>query len=298
MDERRRRAWAALGIGPAWRLRDPASGTADTADDLQAGPADAPSSVPEALLAEPDVAPCDGDGNRVAPDRSAAVPAAGPRDPDTVPEPADPVAIARSAQAPPSRRDPVIARMEWPALEQSVADCTACGLCRSRRNTVFGVGPRPARWMLVGEAPGEQEDERGEPFVGPAGQLLDRMLESIGVDRPTQAFVANVLKCRPPGNRNPQPGEVARCEPYLLRQVELLRPTLIVALGRFAAQSLLRTDASIASLRGRVHRLRAGEVEVPLVVTYHPAYLLRTLPDKSRSWADLRLARRTFDAAR
>jgi DNA polymerase len=133
--------------------------------------------------------------------------------------------------------------------------------------------------------------------VGPAGRLLDQMLAAIGVDRPTEAFIANVLKCRPPGNRNPQPGEVARCEPYLLRQVELIRPTLIVALGRFAAQSLLRTDASIASLRGRVHRFRAGEVEVPLVVTYHPAYLLRTLPDKAKSWADLRLARRTFDAA-
>jgi DNA polymerase len=149
--------------------------------------------------------------------------------------------------------------------------------------------------MLVGEAPGEQEDARGEPFVGPAGQLLDEMLAAIGVDRPSEAFVANVLKCRPPGNRNPQPEEVARCEPYLLRQVELVRPALVVALGRFAAQSLLRTDASIASLRGRVHRLRAGAVEVPLVVTYHPAYLLRTPADKARSWQDLRLARRACD---
>ncbi len=151
--------------------------------------------------------------------------------------------------------------------------------------------------MLVGEAPGEQEDLRGEPFVGPAGRLLDQMLEAVGVDRPTEAFIANVLKCRPPGNRNPQPEEVARCEPYLIRQVELLRPALIVALGRFAAQSLLRTDATIASLRGRVHRYRVGATEVPLVVTYHPAYLLRNLPDKAKAWADLRLARRAWEQA-
>lgn len=273
MDEHRRKAWDALGLGPAWRLRDPATvargeGVAASAAPDDAGP-----------LGEPvDAAPWSG---TVAIERAA--------------EP-DPVALARSP-AEPSRRDPAIARLPWPLLEEAVAGCVACELCRTRRNTVFGVGPRAARWMLVGEAPGEQEDERGEPFVGPAGRLLDQMLAAIGVDRPAEAFIANVLKCRPPGNRNPQPGEVARCEPYLLRQVELIRPTLIVALGRFAAQSLLRTDASIASLRGRVHRLRAGDVEVPLVVTYHPAYLLRTLPDKAKSWADLRLARRTFDAA-
>jgi DNA polymerase len=287
VDERRRRAWAALGIGPAWRLREPArsvageaSGSAadefgdDARDDT---PADAPGIVAIA-------------GDAAAPPSRSA-------DRESSSEPADPVMLAHSASAPVSRRDPAIARMTWPVLEQAVAGCTACGLSRSRRNPVFGVGPRPARWMLVGEAPGEQEDERGEPFVGPAGRLLDQMLAAIGVDRPTDAFIANVLKCRPPGNRNPQAEEVARCEPYLLRQVELLRPTLVVALGRFAAQSLLGTDGSIASLRGRVHRLRAGGLEVPLVVTYHPAYLLRTLPDKSKTWADLRLARRTFDAA-
>jgi uracil-DNA glycosylase family 4 len=278
VDEHLRRAWDALGLGPVWRLRDPAA--IGAGDDVAASTApDDPGPVDAPLGEAPWSAP------------AAAEPA---RESVSEPEP-DPVALARSA-AEPSRRDPVIARLPWPSLEDAVAGCVACELCRTRRNTVFGVGPRTARWMLVGEAPGEQEDERGEPFVGPAGRLLDQMLAAIGVDRPAEAFIANVLKCRPPGNRNPQPGEVARCEPYLLRQVELIRPALIVALGRFAAQSLLDTDASIASLRGRVHRFRAGEVEVPLVVTYHPAYLLRTLPDKAKSWADLRLARRTFDA--
>jgi DNA polymerase len=292
VDERRRRAWAALGIGPAWRLRDPAArATGDPAvppaDDevVRSADDDATGTAPR---------PAHGAAPRTDDATRSTGTAAALADPGTVTP--DPVALARSP-APPSERDPVVARLAWPELAEAVAGCMACGLCRTRRNTVFGVGPRPARWMLVGEAPGEQEDERGEPFVGPAGRLLDQMLASIGVDRPAEAFIANVLKCRPPGNRNPQAEEVARCEPYLLRQVELLRPTLIVALGRFAAQSLLRTDASIASLRGRVHRLRAGTLEVPLVVTYHPAYLLRTLPDKSKSWADLRLARRTFDAA-
>jgi uracil-DNA glycosylase family 4 len=288
VDERRRRAWAALGIGPAWRLRDP--GTPPAGEEAPIGPtaSDAPDGTRGRLggTGPLDVhGRSDGDGPLDA-DGGTTVPGSGP---------ADPVAVAGSPDSPGSRRDPAIAGLEWPALQQAVAGCAACGLCRSRRRTVFGAGPSPARWMLVGEAPGEQEDARGEPFVGPAGQLLDEMLAAIGVDRPSEAFVANVLKCRPPGNRNPQPEEVARCEPYLLRQVELVRPALVVALGRFAAQSLLRTDASIASLRGRVHRLRAGAVEVPLVVTYHPAYLLRTPADKARSWQDLRLARRACD---
>jgi DNA polymerase len=194
-----------------------------------------------------------------------------------------------------------LSRLGWDELRAAVAGCRACGLCESRTQTVFGVGHPRAHWMIVGEAPGAQEDAQGEPFVGAAGQLLDAMLRALALTREAdgdparRAYIANALKCRPPGNRNPQPEEVARCEPYLLRQVELVRPALVVALGRFAAQSLLRTDASIASLRGRVHRLRAGAVEVPLVVTYHPAYLLRTPADKARSWQDLRLARRACD---
>jgi len=311
VDERRRRAWAALGIGPAWVLCDPAGAdrgpgpapppVADAApprrgDAGPTGPDDAGPTWRDDVEAVDLDDPGPFDEARSASDVRPAATGVGEAIPAPSEPVADPVGVARST-APPVRRDPVIARLDWPALEAAVSGCAACGLCRTRRSTVFGVGPRPARWMLVGEAPGEQEDLRGEPFVGPAGRLLDQMLEAVGVDRPTEAFIANVLKCRPPGNRNPQPEEVARCEPYLIRQVELLQPALIVALGRFAAQSLLRTDASIASLRGRVHRYRAGSVEVPLVVTYHPAYLLRTLPDKAKAWADLRLARRTADAA-
>ena len=144
--------------------------------------------------------------------------------------------------------------------------------------------------MFVGEAPGSEEDVQGEPFVGQAGRLLDNMLKAAGISRSKDAFIANVLKCRPPGNRNPDPGEVAQCSPYLERQLALMRPRIIVALGRFAALTLLNTDATIASLRGRVHAYRG----VPLIVTYHPAYLLRCLPDKAKAWEDLLLARRTF----
>ncbi|MDR8731877.1 uracil-DNA glycosylase [Burkholderia pseudomultivorans] len=202
--------------------------------------------------------------------------------------PGDPVAPAesRAAQTP-------VAMLDWDALAARVADCTRCRLCEKRTNTVFGVGDREADWMLVGEAPGENEDKQGEPFVGQAGKLLDNMLRSLSLERGRNVYIANVIKCRPPGNRNPEPDEVARCEPYLQRQVALVKPKLIVALGRFAAQTLLKTDASIASLRGRVHAYEG----VPVIVTYHPAYLLRSLQDKSKAWADLCLARDTFGAA-
>src|SRR5262249_7352829 len=157
------------------------------------------------------------------------------------------------------------------------------------------------RWMLVGEAPGAEEDQRGEPFVGQAGRLLDNMLAAAGLSRqgesPQSVYIANVLKCRPPGNRNPEPSEVALCEPFLLRQVELVQPGVIVVMGRFAAQSLLRTDATIASLRGRTHHIEVGGRRVPIIVTYHPAYLLRNLADKAKSWADLCLAREVYERA-
>jgi DNA polymerase len=156
---------------------------------------------------------------------------------------------------------------------------------------VFGVGARQADWMVVGEAPGEQEDLRGEPFVGPAGQLLDAMLRAVGLSRQVDAgaggvYIANVLKCRPPGNRNPQPEEVAQCQPFLERQVALVQPKIILAMGRFAVQSLLQSQEPIGRLRGQVHRWQG----VPVIVTYHPAYLLRNLPDKAKAWADLCLA--------
>jgi DNA polymerase len=188
---------------------------------------------------------------------------------------------------------PGIDTLDWDALESRVSACERCRLCERRTNTVFGVGDREADWMLIGEAPGENEDKQGEPFVGQAGKLLDNMLQSLDLARDTNVYIANVIKCRPPGNRNPEADEVARCEPYLQRQVALVKPKLIVALGRFAAQSLLKTEASISSLRGRVHEYEG----VPVIVTYHPAYLLRSLGDKAKSWQDLCLARDTWREA-
>uniref|UniRef100_A0A0S4UBF2 Type-4 uracil-DNA glycosylase n=1 Tax=Ralstonia solanacearum TaxID=305 RepID=A0A0S4UBF2_RALSL len=183
-----------------------------------------------------------------------------------------------------------IAAFDWAQLEAAVSGCTACKLCERRTQTVFGVGDRQADWMLIGEAPGEQEDRQGEPFVGQAGKLLDSMLRAIGLSRETGVFIANVLKCRPPGNRDPEPDEVAMCDPYLKRQIALIKPRVIVVLGRFAAQSLLQTQTPVGKLRGKVHEVDG----VPVVVTYHPAYLLRTLTDKARAWEDLCLARKVY----
>ena len=182
-------------------------------------------------------------------------------------------------------------RIAWQDLKSRVRDCTDCKLRAGCTQTVFGVGDEQAEWLLVGEAPGAEEDRLGEPFVGQAGRLLDHMLAAIGLRRGANVYIANVLKCRPPGNRNPEPDEVAKCSPHLVRQIELIRPKLILAMGRFAAQTLVGSDATIASLRGTVHRY-AG---VPLIVTYHPAYLLRNLPDKAKAWADLRFAVRTLE---
>ena len=188
-------------------------------------------------------------------------------------------------------REARIAKMDWPALKAAVPACTACALHKSRTQTVFGVGDEDADWLLVGEAPGAEEDQQGEPFVGQAGKLLDAMLAAIGLARGTNVYIANVLKCRPPSNRNPEPSEVAQCAPHLQRQIGLIKPKLILAMGRFAVQTLLGTEASIASLRGRLHTCQG----VPLIVTYHPAYLLRTLPDKAKAWQDLVFAVRTFE---
>lgn len=182
----------------------------------------------------------------------------------------------------------------WEQLADAVAQCTACKLHGTRTQGVLGVGDRHADWLFIGEAPGADEDRLGEPFVGQAGKLLDAMLAAIDLKRGDKVYIANVLKSRPPGNRNPEPDEVAACRPYLLTQIELIQPKLIVALGRFAAQSLLETGEAIGRLRGRVHRFQ----NVPLVVTYHPAYLLRNLADKARAWEDLCLARRTMQTLR
>jgi uracil-DNA glycosylase len=206
-----------------------------------------------------------------------------------------------------------INQMDWPALQSAVSGCQACGLCASRKNTVFGVGQAPADqaqapqvdWLIVGEAPGENEDAQGEPFVGQAGKLLDNMLaamkigkavdgEPSALSRQSGVYIANVLKCRPPANRNPSPEEVAMCEPYLARQIELLRPKIILAMGKFAISALTGSNDPVGKLRGRVHTLKHANYQAPVIVTYHPAYLLRNLPDKAKAWADLLLAMQTY----
>jgi DNA polymerase len=177
----------------------------------------------------------------------------------------------------------------WQALRVEILQCTKCPLHQGRTQGVVGVGNPQADWMVIGEAPGAEEDRRGEPFVGRAGQLLDAMLRSIGLSRDSNVYIANILKSRPPGNRDPRPEEVAACLPYLMRQIELVRPKLLLAVGRIAAQNLLSTDAPLARLRGKVHHF--AERNTPLVVTYHPAYLLRSPADKRKAWEDLKFAR-------
>jgi DNA polymerase len=227
--------------------------------------------------------------------------------------PSGPERTVAAPRPAPSASGVDVGALDWDALREAVTACRACGLCQGRTQTVFGVGDRQADWMVVGEAPGEQEDLKGEPFVGPSGQLLDNMLKTIGLSRragggpvggaetaedgamaPAEpaapvlrgVYIANVVKCRPPGNRNPHPDEVLKCDPYLARQVALVRPKIILAMGRFAVQSLLRSTEPIGKLRGRVHHYQG----VPVIVTYHPAYLLRSLPEKAKAWADLCLA--------
>lgn len=211
------------------------------------------------------------------------------------PAPALPVAPAGTPPAavvvPPPSQATGVAAMDWSALREAVAGCQACALCESRKNTVFGVGHPSAEWMIVGEAPGEQEDKQGEPFVGAAGQLLDAMLQAIGLTRSEadaahQVFIANTLKCRPPRNRNPLPEELAQCAPFLQRQIALVRPRVLLAMGRFAIQQLLGRDEPIGRLRGQVHDYHG----TPVIVTYHPAYLLRQPTEKAKAWEDLCLA--------
>ncbi|HEX5130416.1 MAG TPA: uracil-DNA glycosylase [Usitatibacter sp.] len=186
-----------------------------------------------------------------------------------------------------------VAGADWDELRALVGACRACGLCRQRKQAVFGVGAQSGPWLFVGEGPGADEDEQGEPFVGQAGKLLDNMLAAIGCRRGVDTYIANVVKCRPPGNRTPTAEEAAACAPFLDRQIDLVAPKLIVALGKSAIVRLLETDAAVASLRGKVHRYRG----IPVVVTYHPAYLLRSLPEKAKAWEDLLFARATLRSA-
>lgn len=180
----------------------------------------------------------------------------------------------------------------WSQLKRAVADCFNCQLSHTRTHTVFGVGDENADWLFIGEGPGAKEDETGEPFVGQAGKLLDQMLAAIRLKRGDNVYITNIVKCRPPGNRNPTLNEARQCESYLIKQIELIKPKLIVALGKVAAQNLLKCDDSISSLRGKVHHYS----DIPLIVTYHPAYLLRSLPEKAKAWKDLCFANATMQS--
>jgi len=189
-----------------------------------------------------------------------------------------------------SDRDAGINRMTWDDIKQSVADCRACGLCKERKQAVLGVGDAKADWLFVGEGPGAEEDERGEPFVGAAGKLLDAILDAIDLKRGKDVYIANAVKCRPPGNRTPTTEETVACRPYLQRQIDLLQPRLIVVLGGSAAQTLLGTEVKVGAMRGKLLEYSG----IPMVVTYHPAYLMRTPTDKIKVWEDLLFARKTM----
>lgn len=226
---------------------------------------------------------------------TAAAPAPAPR--TRAPGPAtgirrEPAAasVAPVAAVEDPQRAARIAAMDWEQLSAAAAACDACGLCKQRRQAVFGVGALDAPWLLVGEGPGAEEDQQGDPFVGQAGKLLDAMLAAAGLLRGREVYIANVVKCRPPGNRTPTADEATACAPFLDRQIELIKPRLIVALGKTAVTRLTGSEASMASLRGRLHDYRG----IPVIATYHPAYLLRNLPDKLKAWEDLMLARQTF----
>jgi uracil-DNA glycosylase len=235
---------------------------------LRATAAPGPSPAAEVIAAS--------EGAAAASPRVAATPIATPIAPPSI--------VAEPGAAPVARE----AGVDWPELRARVAACTRCGLSATRTQTVFGVGNLHAEWLIVGEAPGADEDRKGEPFVGRAGQLLNSMLHAVGLAR-EQVYIANVLKCRPPGNRDPNPTEAAECLPYLERQIALLKPKIMLAVGRIAAQNLLHTGKTLGSLRQQVHRF--GASSVPLIVTYHPGYLLRTPADKRKTWEDLKFAR-------
>ena len=282
---RREQFLDALGLMPEWLPRDPgASVEAPEAGGEGEGVA----------IAAVDNAPAGPDtrsasGNIPVSLRSEGSAPAGEDMPVLPPQP-----LGRAHGGDPGRsingmspRAAEIATLDWEPLARHVADCQACQLCERRTNTVFGVGDQQAEWMFIGEGPGEQEDLQGEPFVGQSGKLLDNMLRALGMSRQRNVYIANVVKCRPPRNRDPEPEEAVLCEPYLQRQIALLRPRLIVVLGKVAAHRLLRTDAPVSRLRGQVHDYEG----IPVVVTYHPSYLLRSPNEKAKAWDDLCFAR-------
>lgn len=298
----------AMGLGPVWLSKAPRDAQAlpcwldapagtgreamasaqdiDTADAMACAQ-DFDTATGEALTAEPAGAPQLDDAMPPPLPVVDAAPAAAPATHMAAPEtslPAAPTPTGETANALPL--------LSWEALQAAVHDCQRCRLGQTRTHAVFGRGHAGARWLLVGEAPGEQEDRQGFPFVGRAGKLLDNMLAAAGLSTEHDVYIANVLKCRPPGNRNPQGDEIAACQAYLHQQIAHIRPQIILALGRFAAQTLLESSESISRLRGRVHRYQ----DVPMIVTFHPAYLLRNPPDKSKAWQDWILAKNTLPA--
>jgi uracil-DNA glycosylase family 4 len=304
-----------LELLPVWRERKPHQEQAGESAEKDAPasaaapkPAPAPATMIEPISeADSTIELPSEQAVRASPEQSASThksPAQEPQLPVEELPPADPEALqapirAEDVDVPSAEGSPmgddrreIIMRMDWPALQEAVAHCPACNLCKTRTKTVFGVGDIHADWLLVGEAPGAEEDRKGEPFVGQAGRLLDNMLAAIQLKRGDNVYIANVLKCRPPDNRDPQGEEVYQCDPYLKRQVELIQPKLIVALGKFAAQSLLNSKDSIAAMRGKQHDYHG----VPVIVTYHPAYLLRSMAEKAKAWEDLCYARDTMQA--
>ena len=277
MSRRRDAILREMGLAPLWRLRGGAEESAEPVVEAPPTPAvvEAPPARPTAVQR--------GHGDSPAPARRPAAPQMPQRAP--VPE-----------VVPPPRVQPAgdLASLGWDALEARILGCEGCVLCQRRKQAVPGVGDRQADWLFVGEGPGAEEDERGEPFVGQAGRLLDAMLATIGLQRGHDVYIANAVKCRPPNNRTPEADELAACFPYLRRQIELIQPRLIVALGRPAAQALLNQEVKISAARGKTFRYG----DIPVVVTYHPAYLLRNPPDKAKAWEDLCFARKTMRALR
>ena len=247
-------------------------------------PRGGPAPVPPA--AERGGVPAAASGSDSAPDFAPDAPAA--------PGTAGPTPGAGPEAAPVAAGEVPVSTLQWVDLERAVAECVACPLHRSRRRTVFGTGARDAGWMVIGEGPGANEDRQGEPFVGRAGRLLNAMLFALGLSR-EEVFITNTVKCRPPGNRDPEPAETERCGPFLDRQIELVEPRVILAVGRVAAQIILDTNAPLARLRGREHRYPRSGRHVPVIATYHPAYLLRKPGDKRAAWEDLCLARSIAD---
>lgn len=287
-----------MGIAPLWRLRSTIPGESDPAQpssavdvELGGGRMDTPP--------DPSVKSGAALGGVVAEPANQPPPHLPPRAPRVVaPEPAGKIQRERiPASVLPAgadaRRAERISALGWTELDEEIRHCTACPLCEKRKQAVPGVGDHGARWMLVGEGPGAEEDQRGEPFVGQAGKLLDSMLAAVGLQRQEGVFIANTVKCRPPHNRTPEAGEIAACRPFLERQIALVQPRLLIALGRPAALSLLNTEVSIAAARGKRFDFKG----TPVVVTYHPAYLLRNPQDKGKAWEDLCLARRMVPPA-